>query len=132
MLSSYDTWSRLNWHQSQCTGSYAYSDQYDFMVRPSAVNNNVGQCGDAHYPPNRLASETQEWVYNDHSKRATRCTDWQWGNMTSNGDISCDDWNCAHEGFLVWYMQNAPGLNNDSHGRTGAVRPNWWLYRMPQ
>lgn len=128
------------WRQSQCTGSYAYSDQYAFMTRPGSMNSDIGVCGWAHEPPNRLFTETVRYIWNDPTSRSSRCTDWQWGDSTTYTGVSCSDWSCtsvetpSYPGqieFFIWYLQKAPGLNNDSHGRSGQLRSNWWSFRMP-
>jgi hypothetical protein len=127
--------------QSQCSGAHAYSDQYAFMTRPAAANNNVSMCGEAHLALNVPAStlaydpaRTPKWLYisNSTTSAANRCNDWQWGNVTSSQTISCTVWGCNKGGWLTYYIQNAPGLNNNSHGRDGTIRPNWWSFRMPQ
>jgi len=138
--SNYAAWQG---RQSQCTGSHAYSDQYAFSTRPASANNNVANCGENHLPPNVPASTLSydpsrgpgnEWAYiwNSPATYGNRCNDWQWGTIASTQTISCTLWGCGQEQWHVYYLQNAPGLNNNSHDRTGSVRPNWWLFRMPQ
>lgn len=115
----------------ECSG-LPFSSLYAFESRPSSANNYVGMCGDAHWPPNQPVTSTTPYIWNSHAAYPNRCTDWQWSNATSNMNVSCETWGCTQEGFFVWYLQNVPGLNNDSHGRTGTLRPNWWNFRMPQ
>jgi hypothetical protein len=126
--------------EPECTGAHAYNNLYAYTTRPDPVNGNVGMCGDAHiganvpssimdYDPNTPPYWFYVWDYPNTA--LNRCNDWQWGNVTSSQTISCAVWGCNQTGWQVYYLQNMPGLNNNSHGRSGALRPNWWNFRMP-
>jgi hypothetical protein len=131
----------LTANQSLCTGSHAYSNLYAYTTRPDPVNGNVGMCGDAHMGANVPSSildydpsRNPPWLYiwDSPASALNRCNDWQWGNVTASQTITCAVWGCNQNGWQIYYLQNMPGLNNNSHGRSGALRPNWWLFRMPQ
>jgi hypothetical protein len=136
---NYGDWSGT---QQQCTGAHAYSDQYAFSTRPAAANNYVANCGGNHLPTNIPASilsydptrpPQSRWIYiwDSPNVYGNRCNDWQWGTITSTQTISCTLWGCGQAQWHIYHLQNTPGLNNNSHGRSGALRPNWWNFRMP-
>jgi hypothetical protein len=72
--------------------------------------------------------------------------EWSGGTISN---LSCSAWGCEvcpdpgsdpygffvcnernEERYLIWWMQNIPGLGNSSYGRTGAIRPNWWTFKF--
>ena len=133
---------------SQCTGFWAASDQYAFTARPAPVNSNIGVCGNVHWPPNLPVSATTEYYFSVQTPQQSRCINWQWNGGTV-ASISCTAWQCEscpdpstdpigfywcnnrnEERYLIWWMQNLPGIGNNSYGRTGSVRPNWWEFRF--
>jgi hypothetical protein len=74
--------------------------------------------------------------------------DWVWGGADTTSfncyTYGCDPWtgspgdtyqryvhNVFDKGrFMVWLMQNMPGMNNTSRGRDGNYRPNWWAIKF--
>ena len=112
------------WPYSQC-GSLL-SNRYGFVARPSAGNDQIGACGDAHHPPNILNS--QEYIYNDNTTVETICPTWSQDGSAVPTRLNCQAWGCTHWGYHLWWMQNVPGLNNSNKDRYGNAQPNWWSY----
>jgi hypothetical protein len=130
---NYGDWG--NFPQSEC-GGIGYSAINGFMVLPESANGNIGVCGDVHFPPNVPASHAYAlpnpyaYDYDNPDTYPSRCTDWQWNTLTNTVPISAGVWGYTEVGYLTWWMQNVPGLNNNLHGRTGVLRPNWWDFRL--
>jgi hypothetical protein len=120
------------WWDPDCS-AYGYSSASAFTVLPSA-HGAPGVCGDAHYPPNIWREWAypgpNEYDYDNPVERPSRCTDWQWNILTNTVPISCGVWGCNQVGYLTWWMQQVPGISNNSHGRDGSLRPNWWDFRL--
>jgi hypothetical protein len=111
----------------ECIGKYDAA--FGFIARPNTDNGGIGMCGDVHNPPNIPVGWLINYDYHETQTYPSHCTDWQWG-ATNTVPISCTTWGCTQVGYLVWWMQNVPGLNNNSHDRTGDLRPNWWNFRL--
>jgi len=114
-----------------------YSDVSGFTVMSDPPTRTVAVCGEAHYPPNIPAKYADpilypEWryIYWYTGTVQSRCPDWQWNILTNTVPISGNTWGNTEVGYLTWWMQNIPGLNNDLHGRDGSLRPNWWDFRL--
>jgi len=132
----------------ECTGQWAVSDTYGFTARAWPENSNTGVCGWAHQPPNQprapdYGDPNSMYHYLLTNTVQSRCTDWQW-NGGSTTTFNCYTYNCvlpppgqgdypyelrSEEKFLIWWMQNIPGLNSNSRGRDGNLRPNWWTVK---
>jgi hypothetical protein len=155
--SGYQTcdWATLHYNSyglvpdGRCSGSYTPNDTYGFTARPNQYNGNVGMCGNVEQPPNQDAADGQSYNYSQAQSRNSRCMDWQWngGTVTS---VSCSTWNCEvcpnpqtdpagyyycntqrnQRKYLIWWMQNIPGLNNNSHDRNGVIRLNYWALKF--
>jgi hypothetical protein len=113
-----------------------YSAINAFTVMPDPPTRTVGVCGDAHFPPNTIAEHAWPWfpnpyayIYNSPETFPSRCADWQW-TITNTVPVSGGTWGNTEVGYLTWWMQNIPGLNNNLHGRNGSLRPNWWDFRL--
>jgi hypothetical protein len=113
--------------QGECIGQY--DAVLGFMARPNTDNGGIGVCGDVHSPPNIPVGWPINYDYYETQTYPSHCTDWQWG-VTNTVPISCTTWGCTQVGYLVWWMQNVPGLNNNSRDRFGDLRPNWWNFRL--
>lgn len=70
---------------SRCSGRL--SNQYGFVARPFIENNQVGNCGDAHHPPNIL--DDQEYVFNNQAYANTNCMDWSLNGTSQTASINC-------------------------------------------
>lgn len=78
-------------------------------------------CGDVHFPPNG----TSDYDYTRTTNVTTSCENWKpdgTGTMTS---INCGRWGCNEEGYMKWWLQNAPNENNGFTYQGRAI-PNWW------
>lgn len=135
-----DDWGLYSgWTFPGCNG-IGYSSTNGFVQLPRYdYNQNLlpSDCGDVHFPPNidSVAAIWGSWRYdpydyNNPQVRPSRCTDWQWDVLTNSVPISCGVWGCYQDGYLMWWMQNVPGLNNNLHGRDDSLRPNWWNFRL--
>jgi hypothetical protein len=117
-----NTWPWIYW-PARCEG--LVSDRFGYVARPFSGNGNVGVCGCVHGPPNIL--DDRENVYDDPTTTLSICKDWQWDGTGVVSRINCsEEWGCTERGFLVWWMQNLPGLGNNNHDRDGDLMPNWW------
>jgi hypothetical protein len=129
---NYGAWGS-DWN-SGCS-ALGYSDTSGFKVLPDYAGH-VGVCGDAHFPPNTPREHAYAlpnpyaYIYNSPDTYQSRCTDWQWNTLTNTVPVSGGTWGNTEVGYLTWWMQNIPGLGNNLHGRTGALRPNWWDFRL--
>jgi hypothetical protein len=78
-------------------------------------------CGDVHFPPN---AET-EYDYMYRGDGVTPCEDWKPDGTGVVSVFGCARWGCSQEGYMKWWLQNAPNANNGlAYG--GKVLPNWW------
>ena len=111
-----------------CTGPLYQSDQFGFTARPMTTNNFVSVCGDVHYPPNIFPPwiTTNEYIYWDTTTVSSRCQDWQWDNNVNPTTFTCSVWGCNEEGYLIWWMQNIPGIDNNNEDRNQNYQPIWW------
>lgn len=100
------------------------SDRLGFVARPSASNDYTAACGDAHHPPNIFDAE--EYRYDSPLPAASICTSWSRDGSASPIQIDCTAWGCTQRGYLLWWFQNLPGLNNSARDRQGNPLPNWW------
>jgi regulation of enolase protein 1 (concanavalin A-like superfamily) len=116
-----ETWPWTGW-PAQCTG--LVSDTFGYVARPFTGNDDVAVCGDAHHPPNIL--DAREYIYDDETYVDSICKDWQWDGSGEVSNFNCDEWDCTHKGFHIWWMQNLPGYGNDNLDRDGNTMPNWW------
>lgn len=107
-----------------CTGKV--SDVLGYVARPFAGNNNIGMCGDIHHPPNIL--DNREYIYDDMTVVQSHCKDAQWNGTATVSQFNCSEWGCSQGGYMIWWMQNLPGIGNNSHDRQGKVMPSWWDY----
>lgn len=102
------------------------SDATGFVVRPFAGNGLVGACGDVHWPPNIAAGMPKEYDYANPATARSICQDWRRDGKAAVTEISCATWGCSQLGYMLWWMQNLPGVDNTSRDRVGAPMPNWW------
>ena len=78
-------------------------------------------CGWVHIPSN--AQNDNDWS-NDNVVLSD-CKDWKPDGTGTKGPISCNNWGCSGDTqtkFIVWWMQNIPGKNNNLNLR------NWWEF----
>jgi hypothetical protein len=130
--------------KAYCTGVYTPTNARAFAMRAAPESNYIAVCGDVHQALNTPMFITQttwptrtDWYYPDLTNTVqTRCMDWQYsGGTVSNANRDtwgngCTDWECYHRKWLIWWMQNIPGLGNTNTGRTGAYRPDWWAIKI--
>ena len=102
--------------------------------------NDIAQCGWAHYPPNITWAYRQEhgdasrYVYDYTGTVLSTCRSWRLDVDPSEiaEEIDCTAWGCNIPGnnnqaeYFVWWMQNIPGPNNTNFDENGNPMPNWW------
>jgi cysteine-rich repeat protein len=92
-----------------------------------------GRCGSTHFPPNAESG----YDYANPTLVLSDCEDWRPDGTGAMTLVNVDTWqnvdyawpaylgDSAHGHFLVWWMQNMPGLENTiPHGSTSMT--NWW------
>ena len=120
-----------------------------FSVENASVNgytggaldeNDIAQCGWAHYPPNITWEYRQEhrdssrYIYDYRGKVLSTCRNWRLDvdPVEIAEKIDCTAWGCNIPGnnnqaeYFVWWMQNIPGPNNVNYDEQGNPMPNWW------
>ena len=102
------------------------SNRYGFVARPSSDNDFVAGCGDTHFPPNVRSGG--DYQYGNTSTENTICQDWSQDGSSEVVEVNCQDWGCTERGYLIWWMQNFPGYQNNSRNREGNMHPNWWEF----
>lgn len=113
------------------TGAPAYcagklSDTTGFVGRAFSGNSNVAVCGDVHHPVNIL--DDHGYDYSNTTTVSSICKDWQEDGTAIPSSFNCQQWGCTEAGFITWWMQNLPGLNNVNKDRNTITQPNWWTY----
>jgi hypothetical protein len=78
-------------------------------------------CGNVHFPPNG----TSDYDYDNTAIALTSCEDWNPDVTGQKIAYSCSRWGCTQGGYLTWWMQNMPNMNN-SLTYQGKKIPNWW------
>lgn len=118
-----ETWPWINW-PFECRGKV--SDIYSYVARPFDGNNQVGVCGDVHHPPN--ITDDREYIYDDRTYVDSICQDWHMDGSAHTTEINCETWHCTHAGYLIWWLQNLPGIDNNGRYADGTPMENWWAY----
>jgi hypothetical protein len=103
---------------NQCPHPGDPSDQTCFLAQ--------SQCGSVHNPPNAAF----EHDYGDTNAHTSDCPNF--GTTETLVGVSCQDWkSCTgnmdtnEPHYLMWWMQNFPGLGNQATYLGFAMR-NWW------
>jgi len=104
------------------------SDFTGFIARPFAGNGFVGACGDVHWPPNIAAGMVKDYDYANPATARSICQDWRRDGQSTVAEISCATWGCSQLGYMTWWMQNLPGVDNTSRDRLGEPMPSWWTF----
>ena len=104
------------------------SDINGFVARPGPKNDNIGACGDVHFPPNIGVEDRGGYQYSSGASRRSICADWTRDGTANALDVSCADWGCDQLGFMLWWMQNLPGPESSARRPDGTIIPNWWPY----
>lgn len=100
------------------------SDRTGFVARPFAGNGFVGACGDVHTPPNVLQDVGYQYGRTDAADSI--CEDWRRDGKSRSRPLSCARWGCSQLGFMRWWLQNVPGIANQSADIDGKPMENWW------
>ena len=111
-----------DWDDLLFWGKFVGSDSTNKIINPG--------CGWTHYPPNgkydydwknttEVKSGCANWEPDGGYKELVSCKTW--------GGSNCDkyDEDGANVAFLVWWMQNIPGLDNDLYDGNDKIK-NWW------
>lgn len=97
-------------------------------------------CGNGHNPPNARCeydrSNPYGWLTCGQSGAPSSvlsdCRDWKPDGSGVKENLDCSFWNCdkVHDGeyWLIWWMQNMPGLSNGLVDSSGKPIPSWWEY----
>jgi hypothetical protein len=114
-------------HGHQIENVMLYFDKltFDNWRYPRAGGGVPSSCGDVHYPPNTA----KEYEYDNDELAESDCLDWQPAAAGSKTQVSCANWGCegdAQRNYLVWWMQNLPGLRNGLTHLGGTPVGNWW------
>lgn len=104
------------------------SDATGFVARPFDGNGFVGACGDVHWPPNLRRGVGADYDYANPAEERSICPDWGRDGQARETVVSCRTWGCTQFGYMVWWMQNIPGVGNDNRDAAGRPMPNWWAY----
>ncbi len=98
-----------------------YGEDYDNHNVP--LESGTTGCGNIHFPPNA------QWHYDYSNTRTVKsdCADWKIDRSGKAENINCTKWGCSQEGFITWWMNNLPGLNNTLKSSDGSPATNWWL-----
>lgn len=83
------------------------------------------RCGNVHFPPNGR----YDYDYGNTSNVRTACENWNPLNTGTKIRINCTRWGCTQEGYLKWWMQNMPNMNN-TLTFNGKTLPNWWDFQV--
>lgn len=81
----------------------------------------AARCGNVHFPPNGAA----DYDYGNNSVALTACEDWNPEGTGQKTAYTCTRWGCTQGGYLTWWMQNMPNMNNNFVYQ-GKKIPNWW------
>jgi hypothetical protein len=89
----------------------------------------VARCGDVHFPPNATA----DYEYANETPYQANCLSWNPNETVATESISCKNWGCAdisdsnnaELNYLIWNMQNIPGIDNGI-SYDGEILSNWW------
>jgi hypothetical protein len=113
-----------DWDELLFWGKFVGSDSTMKTVNPG--------CGWTHYPPNT----TKEYDWINTKEVYSDCADWQPDGSGDEKLVSCKTWGGADcdkyaddgEGvaYLVWWMQNIPGIDNDLYDKNNNKLKNWW------
>jgi hypothetical protein len=101
--------------------------QVDWVPARSMSNGQlITACGTFTMPPNNTYEGPDAYSYNSNRKAPSDCDDWNYNRSGEYKEISCTAWGCSRDGYLKWWMQHLPGLNNKIIGKDGKEMPNWW------
>jgi hypothetical protein len=104
------------------------SNIYGFVARPFAENNQIAGCGDVHFPPNIIQGDNRDYIYHESRSVDSICPDWSMDGTAVSTTLNCQNWGCSEYGYMIWWLQNFPGYNNNNRDRDGGQMPNWWAY----
>jgi hypothetical protein len=113
----------LRFNRNESKYSWAYGAQH-----PLDLNSNPS-CGNIHWPPNAQS----HYDYTNTASINSDCIDWNVNETGQKAPIDCSTWGCSQLGFMKWWMQNIPGVNNNLTKVDGSPMPNWWseyLFRI--
>lgn len=106
---------REAWHKLLFWGKFVGSDVSHKIIRPG--------CGWTHYPPN--AEQDYDWANRRYV--TTDIEDWRPDGRGKKRKLNCERWKCDALTWLVYWMQNIPGANNDLEYQ-GRSLSNWWWF----
>jgi hypothetical protein len=92
-----------------------------FSGDPSMGTTRADKCGNVHYPPNGTA----DYDYSNTTNTTTSCEDWNPQLTGVKKTYNCTEWSCTQEGYLQWWMQNMPNIDNTLTYQSKNL-PNWW------
>lgn len=114
------------WHPDLC--AYPTSNNsagfISTFVKSGPIS--VAGCGDIHFPPNITSGA--DYQYGNQTVALSICKDWSLDGTSGPQTVDCTAWGCSELGFVTWWMQNLPGMNNVNRDRNGNLQQNWWIY----
>jgi len=84
-------------------------------------------CGNTHWTVNST-DITNEYDYSLVQFKSSDCNFWNPQHNSDTSTLNCSQWGCFQEPYMIWWMQNMPGMCN-SFGMSrvsGDPMPNWW------
>jgi hypothetical protein len=89
----------------------------------------TGRCGSVHNPPNARF----EYDWTNPTPNPTDCLHWNPDGLGPTTSIGCATWGCVDNGdtdnsqrnWIVWWMQNMPGIGNTVTYHGQQMR-DWW------
>ncbi len=81
-------------------------------------------CGSDHNPPNARF----EYDRANTGTVPSDCRNWKPDGSGVKEDLTCTWWGCTSYGWLNFWMQNMPGMNNGLIDNYGNAIPSWWDY----
>ncbi|HEX6977620.1 MAG TPA: Ig-like domain-containing protein [Patescibacteria group bacterium] len=106
-----------------------YRSEYQTWADESAAANSglVGKgdsCGSDHNPPNAR----YEYDRYNMATVSSDCRNWKPDGSGIKENMSCTWWGCTPTGWLTFWMQNMPGMDNGLVDSVGQPIPSWWDY----
>lgn len=96
----------------------------DLVLPPDAASSDWRwNCGLA----SRALNAEDVFDYDNQTPTPNTCSTWQGHNASAQAaTIDCRDWNCNQAGYLRWWFQRIPGIDNELKDSSGKPLPNWF------
>jgi hypothetical protein len=118
----------FNYERGLGEAMHSYGHQLEVVYgdyrREYQTWNDSNSCGKVHFPPNYR----YEYDYYSPNAVMSDCQNWNPQGTGSQASITCSSWGCSQAGFMNWWMQNMPGMDNGLLDNYGNPIPSWWDY----